>query len=151
MSQARQVASPQDFIARREIVIHAPPEKVWRALTEPALVGRVMFGAEVRSDWRQGSPITYRGEWQGKPYEDKGEILQITPERRLKTTHFSPLTGKPDKPENYHVVDIQLQEEGGTTRVTVAQSNNPTEDAAEHSAKNWELMLGNLKEVAEGL
>jgi uncharacterized protein YndB with AHSA1/START domain len=146
------MASPQDFVARREIVIDASPGEVWRALTEPELIKKVMFGAEVTTDWQEGSPITYRGEWQGKPFEDKGEILQITPERRLKTTYFSPLTGKPDKPENYHVVDIQLEDDGSnTTRVTVAQSNNPTEDAAQHSADNWDHMLKNLKQVAESL
>jgi uncharacterized protein YndB with AHSA1/START domain len=145
------MAGPQDFVARREIVIDATPAQVWRSLTEPALVKKVMFGADVDTDWQQGSPITYSGEWQGKPFEDKGKILQITPERRLKTTHYSPLSGKPDKPENYHVVDIRLEPEGTATRVTIAQSNNPTAEAAEHSADNWDLMLRNLKEAAESL
>ncbi len=151
MSQPGHVARAADFIARREIEIAASPGGVWRALTEPELVKKVMFGAEVRTDWQEGSPIVYRGEWQGKPFEDKGEILEIRAERRLKTTHYSPLTGKPDKPENYHVVDIQLEGRGSSTRVMVAQSNNPTEDAAQHSADNWDLMLKNLKQVAESL
>jgi uncharacterized protein YndB with AHSA1/START domain len=151
MAQAARKATAQDFVATREIVIEASPGKVWRALTEPELAKKVMFGADVVTDWQVGSPITYRGEWQGKPFEDKGEVLEIKPERRLKTTHFSPLTGKPDKPENYHIVDYELRPEGDKTRVVVTQSNNPSEDAAKHSAENWATMLKNLKDVAEAL
>ncbi len=151
MAQAARKATAQDFVARDEIVIDAPPSKVWRALTEPALVKRVMFGADVDSDWQVGSPITWRGEWQGKRYEDKGTILAIKPERRLKTTHFSPLTGKPDRPENYHIVDYELHPEGDKTRVVISQSNNPTRDAADHSAQNWREMLKNLRDVAQSL
>jgi uncharacterized protein YndB with AHSA1/START domain len=151
MAQAAHKATAQDFVAREEIVIDAPPAKVWRALTEKALVKRVMFGADVVSDWQVGSPITWSGEWQGKAYKDKGEILAIKPERRLKTTHFSPLTGKPDRPENYHVVDYELSPQGGKTRVVISQSNNPTRDAADHSARNWREMLKNLRDVAQDL
>ncbi len=37
-----------------------------------------------------GSPILYRGEWHGKLFEDKGQILEIEPEKRLVSTHWSP-------------------------------------------------------------
>ena len=151
MAQAARKATEQDFVATEEILINAEPGKVWRALTEPALAKKVMFGAEVITDWKVGGPITYRGEWQGKPFEDKGEILEVKAERRLKTTHFSPTSGKPDKPENYHLVDYELRPEGDKTRVVITQSNNPSEDAAKHSAENWRMMLKNLKDVSEGL
>jgi uncharacterized protein YndB with AHSA1/START domain len=151
MAQAARTATAQDFVATQEIVIDAPPSKVWRALTEPALVKRVMFGADVDSDWQVGSAITWRGEWKGRAYEDKGTILAIKPERRLKTTHFSPLTGKPDRPENYHIVDYELHPESGKTRVVISQSNNPTRDAADHSAQNWREMLKNLRDVAQSI
>ncbi len=151
MAEAARKATAQDFVATREIVIDAPPGKIWRALTEPALAKQVMFGSDVISDWQEGSPITYRGEWQGRPFEDKGEILEVKPERHLKMTYFSPTSGKPDKPENYHIVDYVLRAEGEKTRVVVSQSNNPSEDAAKHSADNWAMMLKNLKSVAEGI
>ncbi len=149
MADVTHMASVQDFVARREITIDAPPDRVWRALTDPALHSRVMFGAEVESDWREGSPITWRGEWQGRSFEDKGTILQLKPGRELKMSHFSPASGDEDEPENYHVVDIELEAEDETTRVTLTQSNNPSQDAADHAAGNWEMMLKNLKQVAE--
>jgi uncharacterized protein YndB with AHSA1/START domain len=146
----RQQDHHQDHIAHAEIVIDAPPEKVWKALTDPALVKDVMFGSEVTTDWKVGSPITWTGEWEGKPFEDKGEVVAFEPGKRLKTTHFSPLTGKPDKPENYHEVTYDLTAQGeGKTKVVCTQTNNPTPESAEHSEANWKMMLENLKKVAE--
>ena len=74
-----------------------------------------MFGSQVVTDWRQGSPITWKGTYEDKEYEDKGEILEIEPERRLRVTHFSPLSGQEDRPENYHTLSYELEERAGGT------------------------------------
>src|SRR5437016_6516027 len=97
-----------DLVATAEVTIDAAAEKVWRALTEPESIAQFMFGARVTTDWQPGSPITYDGEWKGKPYRDKGTVLEVDPNRLLKTTHFSPLSGKADVPENYNVVTYEL-------------------------------------------
>ena len=55
-------------------------ELVWKALTDPALIGKYMLGAQVETDWKPGSPIVWKGEYEGKRYEDKGEILDFDPE-----------------------------------------------------------------------
>ena len=52
-----------------------------------------MAGTEVSTDWRVGSPITWRGEMNGTAYEDKGEILAADEPTRLSMTHYSPLMG----------------------------------------------------------
>lgn len=109
-----------------------------------------MFGADVRSDWTVGAPITWSGVWQGKPYHDKGVIKQIERERVLQYSHFSPLSGQPDRPENYHTVTIELADGNAQTRVVLTQDNNPTEEARAHSEKNWNMMLGALKKFVEG-
>ena len=64
-------------------------------------------------------------------------------------SHFSPLTGQPDAPENYHMVMIALSSEGARTTVTLTQDNNDSDEARAHSEKNWAAMLGGLKEVVE--
>jgi len=115
----------------------------------PKAIKQYMFGATVVSDWREGSPIVWQGEWQGKPYEDKGTILELEPERTLRYSHFSPLSGLPDRPENYHTVTIDLSGDGDSTRVALAQGNNPTEEARVHSEKNWGMMLAALKKYLE--
>jgi uncharacterized protein YndB with AHSA1/START domain len=139
-----------NLIARSSIAIAAPAEKVWNALVTPATIKQYMFGTTVTSDWKVGSPITWKGEWQGKAYEDKGVIRQFQPGRALQYTHFSPLAGLPDKPENYHTVTVQLSPEGNQTQVSLTQDNNSTEEARSHSEQNWAMMLDGLKKVVEG-
>ncbi|MGH9360804.1 MAG: SRPBCC family protein [Thermoanaerobaculia bacterium] len=137
------------LIAEASVTIEAPISVVWDALVTPATIKGYMFGTTVESDWREGSPITWKGEWQGKPYEDKGVILDLEPERLLRYSHFSPLSGLPDTPENYHTVTIELAEQAGRTLVSLDQDNNPTEEAREHSAKNWRMMLEGLRKLLE--
>jgi uncharacterized protein YndB with AHSA1/START domain len=143
-------ANTANLIARSSITIDALPAKVWQALVTPAAIKQYMFGTNVTSDWKEGSPITWKGEWQGKAYEDKGVIHQFKPNQALQYTHFSPLAGLPDKPENYHTVSIQLSTDGNGTRVSLTQDNNPTEEARSHSEKNWKMMLEGLKKFVEG-
>jgi len=136
-------------IAKSAVEIDVPRTKVWKALIDPATIKRYMFGATVESDWREGSPITWKGEWEGKKYEDKGEILEMEPERRLQYSHFSPLAGKPDQPENYHTVTIELSPAGEGTEVVLTQDNNSNDEARQQSEKNWTMMLESLKKVVE--
>jgi uncharacterized protein YndB with AHSA1/START domain len=71
------------LIAEAATTIDAPREKVWDALVNPLVIKQYMFGTEVESAWEVGSPIVWKGEWQGKPYEDKGVILQLETARRI--------------------------------------------------------------------
>jgi uncharacterized protein YndB with AHSA1/START domain len=89
----------KNLIARASVTIDAPSERVWDALVNPEAIKPYMFGTNVVSDWREGSPVICRGEWQGRAYEDKGAILRFKPGRTLQYSHFSPLSGLPDKPE----------------------------------------------------
>jgi uncharacterized protein YndB with AHSA1/START domain len=137
------------YVATAETDIRAPRSKVWRALTDPDQIQKYMFGSKVETDWKPGSRITWKGEYGGKRYEDKGEVLEVERERRLKLTHFSPLSGDDDVPENYHTLVYELEESDGRTHVSLSQDNNKSEEAAEHSRANWDKMLSGLKEVAE--
>ena len=136
-------------VARVSVAIDAPISKVWDALVNPDAIRRYMFGASVVSDWTEGSSIVWKGEWQGRPYQDKGVILRLKPGRTLQYTHFSPLSGVPDTPENYHTVTVELSTEGNKTRVVLIQDNNPSEQAREHSERNWNTMLATLKKFLE--
>jgi uncharacterized protein YndB with AHSA1/START domain len=139
----------QDLIAQATISIAAPKSEVWNALVSPAAIRQYMFGTEVVSTWKKGSPITWEGEWEGKHYKDKGVILENQRETQLRYTHWSPNSGVPDRPENYHTVAIELEDEGDETRVTLTQDNNPTDQDRIHSEKNWGMMLGALKKYLE--
>lgn len=138
-----------DYIARARVDIEAPQEDVWALLTQRGPDPDIMFGAEVISDWRVGSPIVWKGEWQGQSFEDRGEVIAIDPPRRLVVTHFSPMSGEEDLPENHHLVTYLLEQAGDGTRVTLEQSGNKSETAADHSTENWQGMLDGLKKAAE--
>ena len=137
------------YTAVATTIINAPASKVWDALTRSELIKQYMFGTDVTSYWKVGSPITYRGEWEGKSFEDKGKVLEIEREKSLVTTHWSLLSGVPDSPENYHTVAYQLSEKNGKTKVTITQDKNATEEEKEHSEKNWNTILGGMKKLLE--
>jgi uncharacterized protein YndB with AHSA1/START domain len=141
----------RSFVAQTSVVIEAPAADVWEALTNPELVTRYLHGTTVATDWQVGSPITWTGEWKGQAYQDKGTVLEVEPQRRLTTTHWSPMGGSEDKPENYHTVTYELTENGDRkTTLTLKQDNNPSQADADAMAKNnWLPVLQKLKEVVE--
>lgn len=139
----------EDFIAKASTAIRASRQAVWEALTSPEAIKDYMFGARVDTNWHEGDPISWKGQWQGKTYEDKGTILQFMPAQRLQYSHYSPLSGLPDKPEHYHTVTIDLSGNGTETEVMLTQNHNATEAARTHSEKNWNLMLEGLKKFVE--
>jgi uncharacterized protein YndB with AHSA1/START domain len=139
----------KNYIARASMLINAPVTKVWDAITKPELIKQYLFDTEVVSDWQVGSSIVYRGEWQGKPFEDKGKILKIEREKSLVSTHWSPLSGVPDSPENYHTVTYDLVPKGDQTEVTIAQDHNADEKEKEHSEENWRMVLLGMKNLLE--
>jgi uncharacterized protein YndB with AHSA1/START domain len=140
----------KDHVAESSITIDAPREEIWDALVRPEAVKQYMFGTTVVSDWQEGSRITWKGDWKGASYEDKGVILKVEPGRTLQYTHFSPLSGLPDTPENYHTVTIELSGQGDQTRVELSQDNNLTAEERKHSEENWRMMLAGLKKYVEG-
>ncbi|WP_313539015.1 SRPBCC family protein [Leifsonia aquatica] len=135
--------------ARTSLPIAAPRDAIWHALTDPDTIARFMYGTRVTTDWRAGSPITYRGEWEGKPYEDKGTILEIVPGERLVTSYYSPLSGKQDIPDSYQTVSYLLADDGDRTLVTITQDGCADRAEAERMSANWASTLESLRSVVE--
>lgn len=137
------------YVATSKILISATPERVWSVITDPIATKEFMFGTEVLTDWTVGGRIRWLGTWEGRGYEDKGEILEFEPGRRLVTTHFSPLTGQDDVPENYHTLTWTIEDAADSTRLTLAQDNNDSAEAAAHSKSMWDGLVQGVKEIAE--
>jgi len=132
------------------IDIQAPRNLVWRALTEPALVKQYFFGTNLDTTWAVGSDVFFRGEWQGKKYEDRGTVLTFTPEKSLSYNYWSAFSGHEDKPELRHIIRFDLDDAaGGGVRLKLDQSNVDTQEHADHAAKNWQGVLAELKKFAE--
>jgi uncharacterized protein YndB with AHSA1/START domain len=140
---------PKDLIAKSSITINAPAEKVWQAITDPALIKQYFFGVDTHTDWKVGSSIRHTGLWKDKPFEDKGEILKFEPNKVLSHTHWSSLSGVPDASENYNTVTYTLTERNGSTEVTLENDNNENEESRKHTAESWDGVLKGLKEVVE--
>jgi uncharacterized protein YndB with AHSA1/START domain len=138
-----------DHAARAQVDIGADRATVWQALTDPEQVARWMMGAKVSTDWQVGSPITWAGEMDGTPYEDKGEVLAADEPDRLSVTHYSPLMGEADEPGNYHTVTYELSGDDGTTTVALTQDGNDSAEQAEQFSGSWQGMLDGLKSTVE--
>ena len=137
------------FISKTSTTINTPISKVWDALTKPHIIKQYLFGTEVTTDWQVGSPITYKGMWNGKAYEDKGKVVQIEVEKLLVSTFWSSLSGLPDVPENYKTVRYELTPDGNGTRLTITQDNNDSQEDANHSEQNWKMVLDGIKKLLE--
>ena len=58
------------LIARVSTTINASSADVWQALVIPDAIKDYMFGATVTSEWVVGSPVVWKGEWQGRAYNE---------------------------------------------------------------------------------
>lgn len=128
--------------------IPAPPGRVWETLTSRKGMKAYMMGADVETDWRVGAPITMRGEFDGKPYEDRGEVRSFEPGRRFSYTHASG-----SAPDTEHLVTFELEPTAGGARVTITQANSDgrvTDADREHKLqyeKTWATMLRGVEEA----
>jgi uncharacterized protein YndB with AHSA1/START domain len=115
--------------AKASRVIPANEAEVWETLTSEEGMKAYMMGAEVTADWRVGGPIVMRGEYDGKPFEDRGEVRSFEPWRRLSYTHTSSAA-----PDQIHVVTIELEPQDDGTQVKVTQENA---DGSVTEADKW--------------
>ena len=136
-------------VAHAQVTVDATPQEAWSALTEPARIKEWMVGTTVSTSWEVGSPITWEGEYDGHSYEDKGEVLEVDPGRSLAVTHYSPLTGREDRPENYHTVSYEVDRVDGGTQITLDQDGNESQEQAEQFSQKWQSMLDALKTYVE--
>jgi uncharacterized protein YndB with AHSA1/START domain len=134
---------------RASVTIDAPVSKVWEALTTPELIKKYFFGTNAISDWKEGSPLIFKGEWEGKSYEDKGIILKSVPNKIFKYNYWSSMSGIEDKPENYVTITYNLHEDNGETILDITQENIPDEKMKDHSEENWNNVLKGLKSLLE--
>ena len=134
---------------QQSVTINSPVHEVWKAITTPEIVKQYFFGTNMESDFKEGSPITYSGEWQGKKYEDKGTILQADPYKKIRHTYWSSMGGTEDRPENYQTLTYDFQSNGEQTILTLTQSGKMSKESAEHSKQNWKKVLQDLKNLLE--
>lgn len=139
----------KEIVAQVSILLDAPISKVWQAITDPVEVKKYFFGTDLVTEWKVGRPIFFRGAWEGKAYEDKGTVLQFSPEKMLQYDYYSSFSGKKDIPENYQLITYQLETYKGGTRLRITQTNIGSEEQKEHSEQNWNMVLQELKKLVD--
>ncbi|HTK80960.1 MAG TPA: SRPBCC domain-containing protein [Bacteroidota bacterium] len=139
----------ENLIAEASITIEAPIAQVWDALIDPVKIKQYMFGTTVVSEWKEGSSIVWAGEWEGKRYEDQGTILKVESPHTLRYNHFTPASQSSEAIEQYHTVTVELSGNGDSTSVYLCQDHNLSYGAKEHSERNWNMMLSELKKLLE--
>lgn len=137
-------------IATARTDIAAGPETVWAALTRPEEISAWMSGSHVETTWEIGSPITWSGEYDGRDYQDKGQVLAVEEPRVLSMTHYTPLMGADDAPENYHTLVYTLTPTDSGTRLELTQDGCDSDEQAEQFSKSWQGMLESLRSHVEG-
>ena len=143
---------------KNSILINAPAEKIWDALVNPEQTKKYMFGCETVSDWKAGSSLLWRAEYEGNLMVFvKGTIIAIEPFSLLKYTVTDPNAKWADIPENYLNVSYILTPEKQGTLLTVVQDG--FENAAEglkryedvsNNGEGWNPILVQIKSIVEG-
>jgi uncharacterized protein YndB with AHSA1/START domain len=139
----------RELIATTSISIFSSPLEVWKALIDPEIIKEYMHGTETQTSWELHTPITFRGEWEGVPYIDKGEIIEIIPQRVLSYTYWSPLSGTEDFEDNYSIITYHISPYDEETTLTVTQDNISDDDKVIKAEENWMKTLTHIKKILE--
>jgi uncharacterized protein YndB with AHSA1/START domain len=75
-------------MARNQLVMAVPPERVWEVLADPVVYGDWVVGSDVIRDWddgwpAQGTRIHHRVGRRPLAISDHTEVLECSPPRRL--------------------------------------------------------------------
>lgn len=133
----------------RTTILYTTPEDVWDSLTNPRKTKLYMFNCEVRSDWKIGSDIKWKGNFEGYESGEKGIILEIKENVLLKYSSFDPNFGLEDRPENYLHVTYSLKEWDGRTELNAKIENfNQDPERIGTIAKMWDdIVLPGIKKI----
>ncbi|MEM6813027.1 MAG: SRPBCC domain-containing protein [Bacteroidota bacterium] len=123
--------------------------KIWETLVNPEIAKRYFFGAKIETDWCVGSTITFKGEFDGNSYEEKGVILNVEPNVQLQYSHWSHFDGLPDEPENYRTWTFDINGIDETLQLSITEDNIPSEKQKKRSDEFWGILLLKIKEIVE--
>jgi uncharacterized protein YndB with AHSA1/START domain/DNA-binding transcriptional ArsR family regulator len=128
-----------------EIYIKTTPERLWEAITDPAMRAKYSFGVETHSDWTPGSK--YKASVPGAVDIAAGENLVVEPPRLLVQT-FTALWSDEVKSEGPTRVTWEIEPVGDSCRLTVVH-DQLREGANPELYGGWPLILSGLKTLLE--
>ncbi len=129
-----------------EIYIKTTPERLWRAITDPADTRQYFFGSEVQSDWKKGSKLVYLNDGQ---VSLDCTILEIDPAHRL--VHSFTIANDPeaagDRPSR---VTWEIEAHGDLCRLRLVHDDFDGETRTFHEVEDgWPQIVSGLKTLLE--
>jgi uncharacterized protein YndB with AHSA1/START domain len=140
-----QGTAPVSDTAVFEIYIKATPEKIWEAITDPALRAKYSFGVQTHSEWTTGS--SYRAGMPGAVDIAEGENVVVEPPHLLVQT-FNALWSDDVKAQGTTRVTWEIEQVGDSCRLTVVHDQLPASANAELYG-GWPMILSGLKTLLE--
>ena len=125
-----------------EIYIKTTPERLWDALTDPAIRAKYNFGSGAYSDWTPGARLELHAE-KADGLLGEGEVLEVDPPRRLVHTmiaNFSPEA----QAEGVSRVTYEIEPVGDSCRLVLTH-DQMREGANEQLYGGWPMVLSGLK------
>jgi uncharacterized protein YndB with AHSA1/START domain len=142
---------------KNTVAIEAPASEVWDALINSEKTKVYMFGCEAVSDWKVGSELLWRGNYEGKETVFvKGRVINFEPVKKMSYTTFDPNSPFEDIPQNYLTVTYTLEEQDGKTHLTVTQGDyDKVADGerrfreSDNNGEGWNPILLEIKKLVE--
>jgi uncharacterized protein YndB with AHSA1/START domain/DNA-binding transcriptional ArsR family regulator len=125
-----------------EIYIRTTPERLWDAITDPAIRARYHFGVRAESDWTPGSSYVLVHDGADGPLAE-GENLVVEPPRRLVQTMNVKWSDQAAS-EGTSRVTWEIEPVGDSCRLTVVH-DQLSENAPEEIYGGWPMILSGLK------
>ncbi|HUF68070.1 MAG TPA: SRPBCC domain-containing protein [Longimicrobiales bacterium] len=129
-----------------EIWIKTTPERLWQAITDPAMRARYNFGAAIESDWKPGSKFEMKAGG-GSVHLGVGELLEVEAPRRL-VQSMTALWSDEAKAEGTSRVTWEIEAVGDSCRLTVTH-DQLREGANPELYGGWPMILSGLKTLLE--
>jgi uncharacterized protein YndB with AHSA1/START domain/DNA-binding transcriptional ArsR family regulator len=131
------------------VFIKAPPDRVWRAITEGDETVNYYYDTRVSSTWAVGAPITYA--YPDGSIAADGEVLEIDPGRRV-VMAFHPRWSPEIEAEGPVRMTWAVEPgdgEGAPSRLTVTTAIVPGSRVAAEFAGGTEFIVSGLKTFLE--
>lgn len=138
---------PQPLRQVYQIYIRTTPERLWEAITDPAMTRQYFYETTVESTWRSGAPLNRRGPDGSLKLE--GEVLEIDPPRRLVHTFISSYDN-PEERDPPSRVTWEIEPLGETCRLTLTHEHYAGEtETYKGTLTGWNPVLSGLKTLLE--
>jgi uncharacterized protein YndB with AHSA1/START domain len=125
-----------------EIYIKTTPERLWEALTDPAIRAKYNFGSGAYSDWTPGARVELRAE-KADGLLGEGEVLEVDPPRRLVHTMIANFSDEA-RAEGTSRVTYEIEAVGDSCRLLLIH-DQMREGANEQLYGGWPMILSGLK------